>query len=149
MPAAIETELAGAVAEILEPNLQFLRAGQGDKALYLVGPEMLQAMAWTVTVIVLPLLMTGANEVIKAKVKDWLDARRVKGAPPTPPDNLREEVVSLLDAGSKPGTDPEETAQAVAAVADYLSDRGWPMPMALADAKEIVELLRRRLGNRK
>jgi hypothetical protein len=60
------------IVEILEPNLQFLRHDSNDQKRYYFAAEALTALARIVTAIALPILLTGANEVVKSKVQDWL-----------------------------------------------------------------------------
>jgi hypothetical protein len=69
---AIRDDMAAAATEILEPNLRFVRQSPGDTNRYFLGPEALKAISWVVTSIALPILLAGVNEIVKARVKDWL-----------------------------------------------------------------------------
>ncbi|NKL04187.1 MULTISPECIES: hypothetical protein [Rhizobium] len=142
-------ELSEEAGEVLEPNLQFYRVNPEDKNRYLVGPEVLQAIAWTATTIAVPLLMVGLSEVIKTYVKKWLekkpedkeaDAR--KGLPP----DVTADVEQLLTDGSTVPIEDAHLKAAVGAVEEFLSRRGWPKAFAAADAESIVLAVKQRLG---
>lgn len=128
-------ELDEEIVEVLEANLQFLRDNPDDQNRYYVGPDALTAVAWVVTAIALPILLTGANEVVKSKVQDWLKKRN------------REDIAKNLAEGhgKSAGGESQGAPEAIAEVAAYLSKRGWPNPMAQSDAKEIVGLLAEKL----
>ena len=120
------------IREILEFNLQFLRQDSNDENRYYVGPELLTALAWAVTSIALPVLLAGANEVVKSKVQAWLKQRRQ--------DEIAERLAQAAIEDPAQGT-----AEAIKQIEDYLSSRGWPLPMAHSDATQIVDILKTRL----
>lgn len=125
-------ELDDEIVDILEPNLQFYRSDPADANRYYVGPEVLSGIGWAAVTIVLPVMLTGANEVVKSKVQDWLKRRKQQAL-----------AEKLAKAGSH--GDVATKAEAVDQVTEYLSTKGWPAPMAAADAREIVNLLESRL----
>jgi hypothetical protein len=137
---AIE-EISAESAEILEPNLQFYRAGPEDRSRYSVGPEVLHAIAWAATSIGLPIMLAGATEAVKIQVKGWLDRRknREKEAPMLTKE-AEEEIKRLFRTSE---TD-QHKAHAISAVAEYLEHRGWPKPLAAANAQEIIEVIESR-----
>ena len=57
------------IVEILEGNLQFWRTGPTNDSRHFVGPEVLHALAWTATSLVLPIFLSATNEVVKNKLK--------------------------------------------------------------------------------
>ena len=131
--------------EILEPNLQFHRQGPGDPNRYSVGPEVLQALAWVATSIALPILLGGASEVVKDRVKDWLENRKKRrDAVPAQSETGHGNPDPLLEVG----VSDQHKQQAIHAVAELLEHRGWPRAFARANATEIVaaieETLRRK-----
>jgi hypothetical protein len=138
---ATRDEIAHAAAEVLEVNLQFCRRDPSDKNRYFVGPEVLQALGWTATAIALPIMLCAANEVVKARVNEWLKRRKEKNEPDmVPPDALEKELAKILESkGSIVITD------AVNAVTEFLSYRGWPAALAASDASQIIESIRKRV----
>ena len=122
------------ITEILEFNLQFLRENADDHNRYFVGPEVLTALTWAVTSIALPIMISGANEVVQSKVQAWLQRKKQYDIA---------KRLTEVPAGS--GGDAQRTAEAINCVADYLSTRGWPQPMAQSDATQIVGIFETRL----
>jgi hypothetical protein len=122
-------------AEILEPNLQFYRSDPKDQIRYFVGPEVLHALGWMASTIVVPILLSGATEIVKARVKEWLERHSSKEAiPPALPKELQAEIGKIV----KTEVTDSYRSQAITSLTDYLSHRGWPKQFATDDAAQIV-----------
>lgn len=128
------------ILEVLEPNLQFYRTSPEDNNRYYVGPEVLVPLTWIASAIALPILLTAANETVKIKVKKFFDRNENKA-------NV-EVLITELKSDNDKGVfkiDKIEIEKAIGEVASYLSHRGWPDPIAKADAAAIVSILRRQI----
>lgn len=144
---SVRDEIAESAGEVLEPNLQFYRRDPSDRSRYTVGPEVLAALAWVATSIALPILLSAANEVVRDRVKEWLRMRQDKKEPALePPEELSRESDRMLEAKGDIATATEQVTESVAAVSEYLAYRGWPEALATADATQIVEVIRERIG---
>jgi hypothetical protein len=142
----LRDEVTQAAAEVLEPNLQFYRKDPNDSARYFVGPEVVKAIAWAATTIALPIMLSAVNEVVQERVKEWLKNRKNKAdGSSEPPASIQSEIASLLESKGAITILKEQVPQAIDAVTDYLSIRGWPKPLAKSDAVRIVEVIRVRV----
>jgi hypothetical protein len=140
---SVQDELAASISEILEPNLQFYRQNPADTNRYFVDPLVLTTLGWIGTSIGLPILLSGVNEVVKEKVKQWLATRKEKRDPTIqPPDDVLRELGKVLESKGGLVIQKEDIQPAIDEVSEFLSFRGWPTPFAKADAQEIIEIIR-------
>ncbi len=144
---SVQTEIRAQAVEILEPNLQFYRTGTADQSRYFIGPEILAALSWVITSIVVPVLVSGASEAFKEKIKDWLHKTRASGQVGTTlPDALRGEADAVMKQIPLVQVTGKQASEASEIVGEYLSHHGWPTPLATVDAAEIVQMIRQKLG---
>jgi hypothetical protein len=144
---SVRDEIVELATEVLEPNLQFYRRDPSDKGRYFVGPEVLLALAWVATNIAIPILVSTVNDVVKEQVKGWLKKRKEKSDPAIePPEEIQMEVARILESRGGIAITDKQANEAVGAVSEYLSQRGWPKAFAKSDSIQIVEAIRQRVG---
>jgi hypothetical protein len=136
------------VLDVLEPSLQFYRQYPGDSARYMALPDVVQGLAWTATTLVVPLVITAGNEVIKERVKEWFARSKTSREPLVFPQIEIEATRTMLN--QVPSVEPTaaDIAEAERVVASFLSFHGWPNQMAQADAREVLARIVSRLSSR-
>jgi hypothetical protein len=142
----LREDITTAAAEVLEPNLQFLRSNTSDESRYFVGPEALHAVSWVATSIALPILLSAVNEIIKKRVEAWREKRKTGQPDLKPPEEIQIQIAEILQSGCGITVTGEHVDKAVGAVSEYLSYRGWPTALARSDAVQLIEIIRVRVG---
>ena len=138
------------IVELLEPNLQFYRFDHSDSNRYFVGPEVLHGIAWVATTIALPILLSATNELVKEKLKKWLErGQDSQRQLPSTAKSAREDLVRAMTDSPRLSISETQVDEASDAIATYLDAHGWPRSLAEADAREIATLIRGVIENRK
>lgn len=145
----IRAEITASAAEVLEPNLPFYRQDPSDEMRYFVGPEVLEAIAWVATSVALPILLSAGNEIVKNAVGEWFKKYKEQDKLMVePPVALEKELATILESKGGIAITSDQVADAVDAVTDHLSYRGWPKAFARSDASEIVEIIRKKVATK-
>lgn len=134
------------IVETLEENLQFWRTGPTDNRRHFVGPEVLHALAWAATSLVLPIFLSATNEIVKDNLKAILHKSESNDLQ-SKQESATELAAALDNANVK--LSEGQLQSSVQAVSEYLSSRGWPKALAANDAKRIVAILKRRVERKK
>lgn len=136
MPAAAE-ELSASALRVLEENAVFMSYGDDDDVRYFAGPEAVEALAWLVSAVAIPLLVNLASDEVRERRR----RRRLTGAPELQPGAVflyRREVEEVLALGPAPVESQLAREPAEREVRRILLSRGWPEDLAEADSIAIV-----------
>jgi hypothetical protein len=144
--ADLVDELVDTSYSILAPHATYISAGQDDQNRYFIPPEVLEALSWIATSIVVPMLTGVATDLIKQRFVPH------KGDTPDLP-TLQAEVNQLQgELRALAERRPRQTEEwsgagstATAHLAETLQTYGWPTSVANTDAAKIVHEIQEQL----
>ena len=132
----VAEELIEDVYDVLLPDAPYLRFGDDDNVRYQVDPAVLEALAYLVTSVVLPFLVSVAANRFTAE-----PAAKAKELPAFEErERLIAEIAGHLQRRSPHPADRDSIDLATLAVRDTLIEFGWPPESATASAERIVDL---------
>jgi hypothetical protein len=119
------------ISEVLEPNAAYYKHGGDEWVRYSPDPELLSALAFILTSVVVPIL----TNILSAGLIDRLKGARASRE--TVQSSDLEKATEEAAHGPKPSEDAR--AAAVEAASAVLQRHGWPPPEAEADADAAVQ----------
>src|SRR5271165_982676 len=141
MPDDRSIELVDSIHKVIEPHASYLSRGPEDENRYLVPVEILEALAWIVTNVLLPVVTGVAVAVVSARI-DQKDRERTLRAMEVTEEELRQikRDVSKVLAQSQQLPEPtdEAAARARERIIVILKLNGWPTDLANRDAEAII-----------
>lgn len=123
-------EMLDEIAEVLEPNAAYYSYGRDEWARYFPQPEVLDALGFLITTVVLPILTNIISDDLKERLKQWRHTRK---------EVRSSDIQTAIEQAARgPNPQKKDRAAAIDAVSSILRDHGWPAAKADMDAESIV-----------
>lgn len=123
-------DIVDEIVEVLEENGAYYNFGRDKWERHAPDPQVLDALGYLITTVILPILTNVMSDELKEKLKAWRRARREPKSADTP------DIMEQIAKGPAPTGDARATA--VDAVTSLLREHGWPAGEASLDAETIV-----------
>lgn len=143
-------ELSNLVYEILEPHAAYIHNENDDDIRYFVSPEVLVALTWIATNIIIPILTGAASSIILERIRKRKKEGELKAMQMKEKLNeielLKKEVESNLQRSRKAQSITDKNIViAEVTLSEVLEINGWPSEVAKRDAETSVQVIYNRL----
>jgi hypothetical protein len=143
---AAADRLAKRVRAALDDNAVFL--GYADDTRYWIPHEAVEALAYLITAVVLPILTNlASHEIIQRRPRHLETEARPPELANGAVEIYRREITEIVTVQSAAEPSRSAITEAEEATAEILTERGWPSNLAATDAGVIVAEVREHLAS--